>query len=195
MQVESKTEDYRNLKEKRIKQIILYLEDLDYPLEVKDYEILPYVAQWLYDNYINKESTCVIISTITNINRIQEKIDEIYDGVSILPAKSHLQKFLEDEEFLGLEKLLEPRKHSGTVTGQIDKNTFIVTNFKKKQVLRKDVTFRKDGEDSKKFTPIIEAVPDKLIVYDSPLLEIHNCGRVNRCNNKRDRKLSCRCGI
>ena len=165
-------ETYRNLSEKRINKIKKFIDTLDYPESVKEEKILPYIAQWLYNNYVAIESTCLIISEIINIEHIQEQINDIYDAViPPLPCKSHLQKLLSHDEYFELEKLLEPREKSGTITGEIDDNTHIVTNFKTKQVLQEKITYKRDGTTDSKFTPIIEAVPYKLIVYDSPLLD------------------------
>ena len=165
-------ETYRNLSDKRVGKITTFLKDIDYSESVKEEKILPYVAQWLYNNYVAIESTCLIISEIINIENIQGEIDDIYDAIiPPLPCKSHLQKLLTSEEYFELEKLLEPREKSGTVTGEIDDTTFIVTNFKTKQVLQEKISYKRDGTTDSKFIPIIEAVPYKLVVYDSPLLD------------------------
>ena len=164
-------ETYRNLTDKRIEKITKYLDDLNYPESVKE-QILLNVAQWLYNNYVSIESTCLIISNITNIEPIQEQINNIYDElIPPMPAKSELQKTLKSDEFFNLEKLLEPREKMGTVTGEIDDYTNIITNFKSKQILQEKISYKRDGTTDSKFTPIIEAVPFKLIVYDSPLLD------------------------
>ncbi|WP_296885100.1 hypothetical protein [uncultured Methanobrevibacter sp.] len=167
----TQVETYRNLTDKRIEKITKFLDDLDYPESVKE-DILLHAAQWLYNNYVSIESTCLIISNIINIEPIQEQIDNIYDELTPpLPAKSYLQNTLKNEEYFNLEKLLEPREKMGTVSGEIDDNTNIITNFKTKQVLQEKVIYYRDGKTDNKFTPIIEAVPYKLIVYDSPLLD------------------------
>lgn len=164
-------ETYRNLTDKRITKITEFLTELDYPEPVKQ-DILLHAAQWLYNNYVSIESTCLIISNIINIEPIQEQINNIYDELTPpLPAKSHLQNTLKNNEYFNLEKLLEPREKMGTVSGEIDDNTNIITNFKTKQVLQEKIIYHRDGKTDNKFTPIIEAVPYKLIVYDSPLLD------------------------
>ena len=167
----TQVETYRNLTDKRIEKITKFLDDLDYPESVKE-DILLHAAQWLYNNYVSIESTCLIISNIINIKPIQEQIDNIYDELTPpLPAKSYLQNTLKNDEYFNLEKLLEPREKMGTVSGEIDDNTNIITNFKTKQVLQEKVIYHRDGKTDNKFTPIIEAVPYQLIVYDSPLLD------------------------
>lgn len=168
----SKTETYRSLPDKRCNSIAKYICDLPYTLEVIENEILPSIIQWLYHNYVNIETTCFIISSITNINNHQKLIDDIYnEHIPPIAFKSNLQKFLTTPEYTGLEKQIEPRKTEGKSTGSIDDYTNIITNFKTKQVLQEKITYKKDGSTDSKFTPIIEAVPYQLTVYDSPLLD------------------------
>ena len=168
----SKTETYRSLPDKRCNSIANYICDLPYTHEVIENEILPSIIQWLYHNYVNIETTCFIISSITNINKHQKLIDDIYnEHIPPITFKSNLQKFLSTQEYVGLEKQIEPRKTEGKSTGSIDDYTNIVTNFKTKQVLQEKITYKKDGSTDSKFTPIIDAVPYQLIVYDSPLLD------------------------
>ena len=132
--------------------------------------VLPYIAQWLYDNYVNIESTCLIISTITNINRLETEIDNIYQGITALPARSRLQDFLTKEEYNKVESVIEPRKTEGTIKGEINDETNIKVNFKTKRIYQEKIIKTKKGLDTKD-TPVIEAVPHDLIVYDSPLLD------------------------
>ena len=74
---EKASESYRGLSDKRVTKIVTTLKELPYTEQELDREILPSIAQWLYDNYVNIESTCLIISTVTNINRLQDQIDNI----------------------------------------------------------------------------------------------------------------------
>ena len=164
--------EYRSLSDSRINKITDYLKNLPYSEEEQTKDILPYIAQWLYDNYVNIESTCSIISSIININSLEDQITAMYDAIlPPLPAKSHLQKVLTASEFKELKTIIEPRKYNGTVEGKIDDNTNIITNFNFKQVLQEKVTFKRNGESDSKFTPVIEAVPRELIVYDPLLLD------------------------
>ncbi|WP_305514412.1 hypothetical protein [Methanobrevibacter sp. V14] len=166
------TETYRSLPDNRINEIVTFLSDIPYSEEQKTEDILPYIAQWLYNNYVNIESTCSIISEIINITPIEEKITNIYDGVTApLPVKSHLQKYLTPHEFKELKTIIEPRKYTDIVEGKIDDSTNIITNFKFKQVLQEKISFKRNGETDSKFTPVIEAVPHELIIYDPLLLD------------------------
>ena len=166
----SMNESYRSLSEKRIELITNTLNDLPYIEKQFDNDILPYISQWLYDNYVNKESTCVIISNITNINRLQETVDNIYQGIVRLSPRSNLQSYLTKEEFQKVESVIEPRRTEGTLKGEINEDTNIKINFKTKKIYQEKIIKSKDGTDTKD-TPIIEAVPEKLIVYDTPLLD------------------------
>lgn len=170
MSNEASNESYRGLSDKRVELITTTLKELPYTEKELDKAILPYVAQWLYDNYVNMESTCLIISTVTNINRIQDQINKIYDGIVTLPARSKLQDFLTKDEYNKVESVIEPRKTEGTIKGEIDEETNIKVNFKTKRIYQEKIIKTKKGLDTKD-TPVIEAVPYKLIVYDSPLLD------------------------
>ena len=170
MDNQASNDSYRGLKQERINKIVTVLEDLPYTEKELDKVILPYVAQWLYDNYVNIESTCLIISTITNINRLQDQIDNIYQGILTLPARSRLQDFLTKDEYNKVESVIEPRKTEGTIKGEINEETNIKVNFKTKRIYQEKIIKTKKGIDTKD-TPVIEAVPHELIVYDSPLLD------------------------
>lgn len=170
MDNQASNDSYRGLKQERINKIVTVLEDLPYTEKELDKVILPYVAQWLYDNYVNIESTCLIISTITNINRLQDQIDNIYQGIITLPARSRLQDFLTKDEYNKVESVIEPRKTEGTIKGEINEDTNIKVNFKTKRIYQEKIIKTKKGIDTKD-TPVIEAVPHDLIVYDSPLLD------------------------
>ena len=167
---QASNESYRGLSDKRIELITNTLKELPYTIQELDTRILPYIAQWLYDNYVNIESTCLIISTVTNINRIQDTIDNIYQGILTLPARSKLQDFLTKEEYNVIEEVIEPRKLEGVIKGEINEDTNIKVNFKTKKIYQEKIIKTKKGLDTKD-TPVIEAVPQELIVYDSPLLD------------------------
>ena len=164
------SESYRGIKQGRSDKIVKALKELPYTEKELDEVILPPVAQWLYDNYVNIESTCLIISTVTNINRLQTQIDNIYQGIISLPARTRLQDFLKKEEYEIIENVIEPRKTEGVIKGEINEDTNIKVNFKTKKVYQEKVIRTKKGVDTKD-TPVIEAVPYELIVYDSPLLD------------------------
>ena len=182
------TETYRNLSDNRINKIITFLSELPYSEEQKTNEIVLYIAQWLYDNYVNIESACSIISSVININPIENEIQKIYDGITApLPAKSHLQKVLTHKEFVELKKLIEPRRYVDVVEGKIDDSTNIITNFKFKQVLQEKVSFKRNGETDSKFTPVIEAVPHELIVYDPLLLDQPRSFKIKWTSNVSDK--------
>ena len=162
--------DYRNLSNETCDKIIDVLKTLPYTEEEIDTQILPYLVQWLYDKYINIESTCYIISGITNITRLQDKIDNIYSKtIPPLPWKSHLSSFLNSAEFSQLEDVVDPRAMQGVVKGVIDDNTNILVNFNMKRIYQEKISKSKDIPP--KLTPVIEAVPEKLEVIDTLLLD------------------------
>ena len=168
--VDRKKIDYRNLSKDTCDNIIDVLNKLPYTEEVKDKEILPYLVQWLYDKYINIESTCYIISDVTNINRLQDEINNIYNkSVPPLSWKTHLSSFLTTAEYSQLEDAVDPREMSGIVKGEIDANTKIFVNFNLKKIYQVKESKSKDIPD--KETPVIEAVPRKLEVIDTLLLD------------------------
>lgn len=170
MSNEASNESYRSLKQERIDKIVKALKELPYTEKELEKAILPYIAQWLYDNYVNIESTCVIISTVTNINRLQEQIENIYDGFITLPAKSKLQDFLEKDEYTRIESVIEPRKLEGVIRKELNDDTNIKVNFKTKRIYQEKVIQTKKGMGTKD-TPVVEAVPHELIVYDPLLLD------------------------
>ena len=170
MSNEASNESYRSLKQERIDKIVNALKELPYTEKELEKAILPYITQWLYDNYVNIESTCVIISTVTNINRLQEQIENIYDGFINLPAKSKLQDFLTKDEYTLIESVIEPRKLEGVIRKELNDDTNIKVNFKTKRIYQEKVIQTKKGMDTKD-TPVVEAVPHELIVYDPLLLD------------------------
>jgi len=169
-QVDHKNIDYRNISKDTCDEIIKTLNNLPYTEEDKDKQILPYLAQWLYDEYVNIESTCYIISNVTNITRLQDRINNIYNkSVPPLPWKTHLTSFLNNAEFSQLENVVSPRRMSGIIKGEIDANTNVLVNFNLKQIYQEKISKSKDIPN--KLTPVIEAVPQKLEVIDTLLLE------------------------
>ena len=162
--------DYRSLSNESCDKIIDVLQSFPYTEEDKDKQILPYVVQWLYDKYINIESTCYIISGVTNITRLQDQINNIYNkSVPPLTWKTHLSSFLNNSEYSQLEDVVDPREMQGVVKGVIDANTNILVNFNLKKIYQEKVSKSKDIPN--KLTPVIEAVPEKLEVIDTLLLD------------------------
>ena len=169
-EVDHKKIDYRNLSKEACDGIIDVLNTLPYTEEDKDTQILPYLAQWLYDKYINIESTCYIISGVTNITRLQEQIDNIYNKhIPPLTWKTHLSTFLTNNEYTKLENVVDPREMQGVLKGEIDADTNILVNFNLKRIYQEKISKSKDIPN--KLTPVIEAVPEKLEVIDTLLLD------------------------
>lgn len=168
--VKVSNEGYVNLSDERINSIVSVLNELDYFDTDFENRICPHVAQWLYDKGVTIESTCLIISEIINISALEKKIQEIYEGIIPPFAKSELKKFLTDEEYHKLEKVIDNQTNINPVyRGEIDDSTYLIINYKTKQVIQGKKSNKKDTMD--KLTPIIEAVPKRLIVYDSAITD------------------------
>lgn len=166
----SNKEQYTQLGDAKIKSLITLLKKWKYTdSEFRD-RICPYLAQWLYSQGVALESTCLIISEVIDIKTIQDKVDEVYRGEFPPIAKSTLSEYLNSDEYSSLEKLIEARELS-TVTGEIDDNTNIITNFKVKQVIKEKTKHYQSGKIDTTLTPIIEAVPTAVTVYDSPITD------------------------
>ena len=163
-------EQYTQYSDDKVKQITSELKQWKYTdSEFKD-RICPYLAQWLYSQGVAIESTCLIISEVIDVKTIQSQIDEIYRGEFPPVAKSTLSEYLKPNEYSSLEKLIEARELS-TVTGEIDDNTTIITNFKVKQVIQSKTKHYASGKIDTTLTPMVEAVPTAVVVYDSPITE------------------------
>lgn len=166
----STEEQYTQLSEGKVKSIVALLKKWEYTSSEFRVKICPYLAQWLYSQGVAIESTCLIISEVINVDTIQDTIDEIYRGEFPPIAKSTLSEYLKPTEYESLEKLIEARELS-TVTGEIDDTTEIITNFKIKQVIQSKTKHYASGKVDTTLTPMVEAVPTAVIVYDSPITE------------------------
>jgi len=168
--VEQKKAGYRNLKKETCDNIIKVIRELPYNDIETDNEILPYIIQWLFDIYIDYDSTCYIISQITNINRLQNTIDDIYNRHRIpLTHKTHLTEYLTKNEYNTLTQAIEPREKEGAIEGEIDDETSLTINYNLQRIYQVREAKTKKGKD--KITPVIEAVPEKLEVIDTLLLD------------------------
>lgn len=166
----SKKEQYTQLSDTKVQSIVSLLKDWSYTDSEFQDRICPYLAQWLYSQGVAIESTCLIISEVINIETIQSKLDEIYRGEFPPIAKSTLSEYLSTAEYDKLEELIEARELS-TVEGEIDDFTDIITNFKVKQVIQRKTKHYASGKIDTTLTPMVEAVPTALVVYDSPITE------------------------
>lgn len=90
-------------------------------------------------------------------------------SIPTISAKSKLMEFLSNKEFDDLVFAIEPKKREGIVKGEIDDITSVLINFKTKQVYQSKDSGKKDIPP--RLTPVIEAVPKQLTVYDALLLD------------------------
>lgn len=168
---EASSVKFTNFSDSRIEEIVSAIKDLSCSDSELEEEVCPYVAQWLYELGITIESTCLIISSIINIENIQSTIDKVYNGEFPPLPKTHLYGFLGKKKYLSLEKVIEKNITIQSITGELDDNTDVITNFELKQVLQMKTKHYANGNSQELFIPVIEAVPTSLTIYDSPITE------------------------
>ena len=158
-----------NLSDNTISKIELYMKSLNYT--DNEWELkAQYVAQLFYNNDISIETTCLILSGFIDISNLQERIERIYASEIPLILSSEIMDVLGLDVYQELEKLVKSEKPlTGIYTGKIDENTDVVINYGLKQVLQVKKAQRKGAMDTN--IPVIEAVPKKLIVYDSSITD------------------------
>ena len=161
--------EFIQMEDDTIKQITKLLSSWKY--NSTDWERLcPHIAQLLCNNNIAIESTCLILSEITNIEPIEENIKEMYSGNSVPYLESDFIEFIGEEKYSQLLKLIINENNSNKIyRGELDPQTYITINMKTKQVFYCKKSNKKNGRDT--FTPVIEAVPRELIVYDSAITD------------------------
>ena len=162
------SKEFIQIGDSKIKEIVKLLSSWEYGS--KEWEQLtPYVAQLLCNNGIAIESTCLILSEVTNIDPIQDKINELYSGNSVPYLESDLIEFVGDDNYTNLLKQVINEDASNKVYhGELDPKTYITINMGTKQVFYCKKSNKKTGDI---FTPVIEAVPKELIVYDSAITD------------------------
>ena len=156
------------ISEEMIEKIISNLHNLGYDSsDLINHICLP-LAQWLCDTGFSIEDTGYIISSIVNITPIQEEINNIYDpSYPPVYVKSDLLDFIGADKFNTLEKIINPPKIRGNFTCSINSDTNIKVDFNNCKVIQVKEFHKRDGEIDYKETPVIEAVPQSLTVYDS----------------------------
>lgn len=160
------------ISDKRIESIINTLHSFNYSHDDFIDNIALPLAQWLQKEGFTLENTGYILSSIININSIQDKLDEIYDpDFPPLYSKSSLVNFLSKDEFEKLDKVVCPPKVARSVTTLMDTDTKLKIDFINHNVsIYREYTNRQ-GEEVVKVTPVIDAVPKELVVYDSEFVK------------------------
>lgn len=155
--------------EEKLEQIITYLHSFDADI-IQDIA-LP-LAQWLHDEKFTIENTCYVISSVMNISYIQDEIDNIYDpSFPPIYVKSDLLNFVSNDEFERLKKIISPPKMVNAITSQINSRNKLKIDFINCKVIHvREIDRGKETDYIE--TPVIEAVPQKLIVYDSDFVEL-----------------------
>ena len=158
------------LSEEQVNEIKEYIEGLHYNPSIVQ-QICLYLAQTMRDNDISYDNTCYILNNIHDISPIEKQIKDVYNDNTPPLAMSNLLNFISKEEYAQLSKLIK-LPLANVITLDIDSNLSLKIDFEKLQVIFVKKTYKADGTINLKDTPIIEAVPHKLVVYDSPLLDL-----------------------
>ena len=171
--VASEKSEYKNLKDEHVDSIVQVLKGFQYSDKEMMDNVYPHLAQWLHDNNVAIESTCVIISSVVDINPIQDVIDEIYnpDTIQMPFSLSDLQKYLSDDEFNKLRDVVEIKELKDIITFPSGDNSFFRINFNDKVI--EHVVEKRTKNKGLKYdvTPVYNAVPSELIVYDSDAID------------------------
>lgn len=160
------------ISDERIEGIINVLHSFKYSSDDVIENIALPLAQWLHEEKFSIENTCYILSSVININAIQNDINEIFDPDSpSLHTQFDLVNFLKSDEYKSLDKVVCPPKVANHIIKPINSDEKIKVDF-----LNSKVSLIKEWEDRKgelhsKETPVIEAVPKRLTVYDSEFVE------------------------
>jgi len=165
-QAKRKAKDNSNKSER----IISYLHSLNYSKDdFKEFILLP-LAQWLHDEGFSIEDTGFILTSIVNVD--ETILNDIYDENSFaLYDKSELATFLKQEEYENLESILNPIEKINGFSYEINSDEKIKVDFINKRVYHVREYQTGKGETNVKSTPVIEAVPHELVVYDSDFVE------------------------
>lgn len=160
--------EYTQLSDDVINKIITIISEMDYTTAELEDRVFPYLAQWLFNQGVAIESTCLIISEFTDVKILENTIEGIYNELIPPYSLSELSNFLTDEEYDNLIGISLSDELKTPIAYNVDFKTKIVTNFEQKSVsIIKEAT-KKGADDT--ITTVIDAVPKRLIVYDSPFL-------------------------
>ena len=166
------TKKGRIISEEKIDKIVSTLQSMEYSSsDLLEHIVLP-LAQWLHDEEFSIEDTGYIISSIVNINKIQDQIDLIYSkNAAPIHLKSDLINFIGDSRYKSLEEVISPPKLKRTVLIPKDSDSDFKVDFINSRVSLIREISKQNGDIDSKETPIIEAVPHQLTVYDSDFIE------------------------
>ena len=160
------------ISEEKIDKIVSTLQSMNYSSsDLLEHIVLP-LAQWLHDEEFSIEDTGYIISSVVNINKIQDQIDLIYsENAAPIYLKSDLISFMGDDDYKSLEEVISPPKLKRTIIINRDSDSDFKVDFVNSKVFIVREITKSNGEIDSKATPIIEAVPYQLTVYDSDFIE------------------------
>lgn len=166
----SQIKDKASNEDSQVDRIINYLHNLDYSEDdFKEFICLP-LAQWLHDEGFSIENTGLIITSLANID--ESALEDIYDeNVFSLYNKADLITHLSQKDYEGLENIIKPIKKINTFSVDISEDKHIRVDFLNKRIFHVQDYQTPKGDVNSKQTPIIEAIPSELIVYDSEFTE------------------------
>lgn len=166
----SQSKEKASNEDSQVDKIINYLHGLDYSEDdFREFICLP-LAQWLHDEGFSLENTGLIITSLANVD--DSALEDIYDeNVFSLYDKADLITHLSQKDYEGLEKIIKPVKKINAFSVDISEDKHIRVDFLNKRVFHVQDYQTPKGDDKSKQTPVIEAVPSELIVYDSDFTE------------------------
>ena len=154
----------------QVDRIIGFLHSLDYSMdEFKEFICLP-LAQWLHDEGFSIENTGLVVTSIANIT--DSDLADIYDeNVNSLHSKADLITHLSQKEYEQLEQIIKPVQKVNSFSVDISAEKRVKIDFQNQRIIHIQDYQNAKGETNSKETPVIEAVPSELIVYDSEFAE------------------------
>ena len=166
----SQTKNKASNEDSQVERIINFLHQLDYSNDdLKEFVCLP-MAQWLHDEGFSIENTGLIVTSMANVD--ESDLQDIYnENTAALYDKSDLITFLSQEEYETLESIIKPVQKMREYKVDITEDKHIKVDFLNKRVTHVQHYQTPKGEKKSKETPVIEAVPKELIVYDSDFTE------------------------
>lgn len=170
---QSKNNEDKLISDEMMDNLLSVLHNLDYPMDDLEEKVCLPLAQWLQTTGYSIENTNYVISSVVNINHIQKEIDEIYDpDFPPIYTQSDLMNFLSEKEYNDLEKIINPPKHQSHCNISIREDTTVQVDFNTCKINLVKPVYKGTELVDYKYTPVIEAVPHKLTVYDSEFVDL-----------------------
>ena len=134
-----------------------------------DTSIIPALIQYMKNEYIPKETCGYIVSKWSPLKH-DNKIEQIYsEEFPPIPVYTTLSDILNKEDYISIEKAIEPSKHDGVLYDEIDNNTSFRINLKTREVYQAKESRQKNGKPT--ITTVLKCAPKEVVVYDTILLD------------------------